>query len=53
MDDKNQEHICVSKPKHSDPITGKEKFIQAKVLYHLYVNLNPFNQDLSMLIYFI
>lgn len=28
---KNQEHSSMNKPKHSDPITVKEKFIQAKV----------------------
>ncbi|CAL9037051.1 unnamed protein product [Musa banksii] len=28
--DKNQEHMCISKPKHSDPISVKEKFIHAK-----------------------
>ncbi|WOL16166.1 hypothetical protein Cni_G24948 [Canna indica] len=28
--DKNGEHLCVCKPKHTDPISVKEKFIHAK-----------------------
>ncbi|WOL03750.1 hypothetical protein Cni_G12470 [Canna indica] len=30
LDSSNQEHICISKPKHSDLISAKEKFIHAK-----------------------
>ncbi|KAG6495451.1 hypothetical protein ZIOFF_043275 [Zingiber officinale] len=34
---KNQEHSSMNKPKHSDPITVKEKFIQAKYADKLFV----------------
>ncbi|CAL9053670.1 unnamed protein product [Musa banksii] len=44
MHDKNQEHICVSKPKHSDPITGKEKFIQAKYAEKFFVHKTTADQ---------
>ncbi|URE15856.1 ADP-ribosylation factor GTPase-activating protein [Musa troglodytarum] len=36
--DRNQEHCYISKPKHSDPITVKEKFIQAKYAEKLFVH---------------
>ncbi|THU59712.1 hypothetical protein C4D60_Mb07t04930 [Musa balbisiana] len=36
--DRNQEHYYISKPKHSDPIAVKEKFIQAKYAEKLFVH---------------
>ncbi|CAL9197644.1 unnamed protein product [Musa hybrid cultivar] len=36
--DRNQEHCSISKPKHSDPIAAKEKFIQAKYAEKLFVH---------------
>ncbi|XP_064974418.1 ADP-ribosylation factor GTPase-activating protein AGD3-like isoform X4 [Musa acuminata AAA Group] len=36
--DRNQEHCYISKPKHSDPIAVKEKFIQAKYAEKLFVH---------------
>ncbi|WOK96651.1 ADP-ribosylation factor GTPase-activating protein AGD3-like isoform X1 [Canna indica] len=38
MVEKSQDHSCFGKPKHSDPITVKEKFIQAKYAEKLFVH---------------
>ncbi|CAL9754446.1 unnamed protein product [Musa acuminata subsp. burmannicoides] len=42
--DKTQGYYCINKPKHSDPITVKEKFIQAKYVEKLFVHKTAADQ---------
>lgn len=46
--DKKRQHLFINKPNHSDPISLKEKFIQAKYAEKIFVSKSTANQHVSV-----